>query len=176
VFIGDRVVIYQDKDGGSMELSNGVHLYGDSYFQTAKGGCIRIGDNTHIQPRCQFTACLVSIEIGCGVSIAPACAFYSYDHGVAASDLIGRQPLTTKGRILVDDDAWLGYGVIVLSGVHIGKGAVIGAGAVVTNDVPDGAIAAGVPARVVKFRSQAAEIASSSAHSPRLEQRGGVDR
>jgi len=61
--------------------------------------------------------------------------------------------LSTKGPILIDDDALLGYGVIVLSGVRIGKGAVIGAGSVVTSDVPDGAIAAGVPASIIKMRS-----------------------
>ena len=53
---------------------------------------------------------------------------------------------------MIDDDAWLGYGVIVLDGVKIGKGAVIGAGSVVTRDVPDETIAVGVPARVVKRR------------------------
>lgn len=46
----------------------------------------------------------------------------------------------------------MGVGVIVLSGVRIGKGAVVGAGSVVTQDVPDGTIAAGIPARVVKIR------------------------
>ncbi len=62
------------------------------------------------------------------------------------------QPLQTKGGIFIHDEAWLGYGVIVLSGVQIGKGAVIGAGSVVTRDVPDNAIAVGVPARVVRMR------------------------
>jgi acetyltransferase-like isoleucine patch superfamily enzyme len=57
----------------------------------------------------------------------------------------------------VEDDAWLGYGVIVLDGVRIGKGAVVGAGAVVTHDIPEGAIAVGVPARVVKMRSDLVE-------------------
>ena len=56
------------------------------------------------------------------------------------------------GDIVVGDDAWLGYGVIVLDGVHIGKGAVVGAGSVVTNNIPDGGIAVGMPARVVKMR------------------------
>ena len=58
------------------------------------------------------------------------------------------------GDIVIDDDALLGVAVIVLDKVRIGKGAVIGAGSVVTRDVPDGAIATGVPARVVKMRSE----------------------
>jgi acetyltransferase-like isoleucine patch superfamily enzyme len=91
--------------------------------------------------------------IGCGVQIAPNCAFYSYDHSFAPDKLISEQPLKTKGGIIIDDDAWLGFGVIVLDGVRIGKGAVIGAGSVMTQDVPDGAIAVGVPARIVKMRS-----------------------
>jgi len=60
--------------------------------------------------------------------------------------------LLSKGGIVVEDDVWLGYGVIVLDGVRIGKGAVIGAGSVVNQDIPSGAIAVGVPARVVKSR------------------------
>ncbi len=63
-----------------------------------------------------------------------------------------QQALMSKGGIHIEDDVWLGYGVIVLDGVHIGKGAVIGAGSVVKQDVPAGAIAAGVPARVIKTR------------------------
>ena len=64
------------------------------------------------------------------------------------------QALHSKGAIRISDGAWLGAGVIVLSGVTIGKGAVIGAGAVVTHDIPDRAVAVGVPARVVKMRDE----------------------
>lgn len=160
VFIGDRVVLYQDQDGGSIELGKGVHLYGDTHLQTAQRGRITIGAHTHIQPRCQFTACLAPIEIGIGVHIATGCAFYPYDHGVAPNELIGKQPLQTKGGILVEDDAWLGYGVIVLSGVRIGKGAVVGAGSVVTRDIPERAIAVGSPARVIRLRSELPQSAS----------------
>ncbi|MBP6971827.1 MAG: hypothetical protein KBB67_02045 [Syntrophorhabdus sp.] len=67
--------------------------------------------------------------------------------------MIFEQPLTTKGDIRIEDGVWLGYGVIVLSGVHIGKGAVVGAGSVVTRSIPDGAVAVGMPARVIKMRS-----------------------
>jgi len=152
VFIGDRVVIFRDTDGGPVELAERVHLYGDTYIQTGDGGSLTVGPDTHIQPRCQFSAYKAPIQIGCGVQIAPNCAFYPYDHGIAPGQLIKKQPLQTKGGIIIDDDAWLGCGVIVLDGVRIGKGAVVGAGAVVTQDVPDGAIAVGVPARVVNTR------------------------
>jgi acetyltransferase-like isoleucine patch superfamily enzyme len=87
------------------------------------------------------------------VDIAPCCAFYPYNHGIVPGIPIRKQPLQSKGGIVVDDGAWLGFGVIVLDGVRIGKGAVVGAGSVVTRDVPDGAIACGVPARVLMMRS-----------------------
>ena len=153
VFIGERVAIFQAKYGGPVKIGKGTHIHRDSIIETGFGGSLSIGTCTHVQPRCQFSAYKASIKIGCGVQIAPNCAFYPYDHGVAPGQLISKQPLHTKGGIVVEDDAWLGVGVIVLDGVRIGKGAVVGAGAVVTDDVPDGAIAVGVPARVVKMRS-----------------------
>ena len=95
---------------------------------------------------------LASIRIGSGVLIGPNCAVYSYDHGTGPDTSIRQQPLTTKGDVHIGDDSWLGFGVIVLSVVRIGKGAVIGAGSVVTSDIPDNAVAIGIPARVVKMR------------------------
>jgi len=153
VFLGDGVIIYDHIDGGQVMLDDRVHLYGDTYIQTGRGGSIKIGRDTHIQPRCQFSAYLASIKVGSNVQIAPGCAFYPYDHGVMPGDLICNQPLTSKGDIEIGDDVWLGYGIIILSGVNIGKGAVIGAGSIVTRSIPEGAIAAGVPARVLKLRS-----------------------
>lgn len=58
----------------------------------------------------------------------------------------------SKGDIIVDDDVWIGYGATILSGVHIGQGAVIAAGAVVAKDVPPYAIVGGVPAKVIRYR------------------------
>ena len=58
----------------------------------------------------------------------------------------------SKGDIIVDDDVWIGYGATIMSGVHIGQGAVVAAGAVVTKDVPPYAIVGGVPAKVLKYR------------------------
>jgi len=152
VFIGDRVVIYQDRNGGAVELGDRVHLYDDTIMEIGPGGSIKVGADTHIQPKCQFTSYEAGIEIGIGVQIAPRCAFYSYDHGFAGRREIRSQALETKGPIVIEDDAWLGVGVIVLSGVCIGRGAVVGAGAVVTKDVPAGAVAVGQPARVMRMR------------------------
>lgn len=59
---------------------------------------------------------------------------------------------SSKGNIVVDDDAWIGYGAIIMSGVHIGQGAVVAAGSVITKDVPPYAIVGGVPAKVIKYR------------------------
>ena len=57
-----------------------------------------------------------------------------------------------KGDIIVEDDVWIGYGATIMSGVRIGQGAVIAAGAVVTKDIPPYAIVGGVPAKVIKYR------------------------
>ena len=59
---------------------------------------------------------------------------------------------TTKGPIIIGDDVWVGMNAIVLSGVHVGRGAVIAAGSVVTKDVPPYAIVAGAPAKVIRYR------------------------
>lgn len=58
----------------------------------------------------------------------------------------------SKGNIVVDDDVWIGYGATIMSGIHIGQGAVVAANAVVTKDVPPYAIVGGVPAKVIKYR------------------------
>ena len=66
--------------------------------------------------------------------------------------LHGEQEAISKGDIIIEDDVWIGYGAIILSGVHIGQGAAIAAGAVVSKDVPPYAIVGGVPAKIIKYR------------------------
>ena len=65
---------------------------------------------------------------------------------------IEKQEAFSKGNIVVEDDVWIGYRSTIMSGVHIGKGAIIAAGSLVTKDVPAYAIVGGVPAKVIKYR------------------------
>jgi len=150
VFVGEGVLIYQSKGSGTVTVGDRSYLHRETIIETGFGGHLNIKADTHIQPRCQFSAYLGSIIIGSGVQIAPSCAFYPYNHCFASDKPIKNESLQTKGGIFIEDEAWLGYGVIVLDGVKIGKGAVIGAGSVVNQNIPAGAIAAGVPARVLK--------------------------
>lgn len=152
-YVGDDVFIFADPGEGKIRLAQDAKLYGRSYLRTAEGGSIIIGEGTHIQMNCVMAACISNIEFGRKVEIAPNCSFYSFNHGMKAGTPIMEQPLTSNGPIIVDDEAWLGDGVKVLGGVHIGKGAVVGAGSVVTRDIPENAIAVGIPAKVVSMRS-----------------------
>jgi len=70
---------------------------------------------------------------------------------------IMEQGITAQG-IVIEDDVWLGSGVIVLDGVRIGKGSVVGAGSVVTEDLAPFSIAVGSPARAVRDRREASEL------------------
>lgn len=154
VYIGDRSTVYQCVDGGSVTLHSGVHLYSDVIMETGQNGCIEIGEGTHIQARCVLCAYRGSIRIGRRVEIAPHCALYPYNHQINPGEIIRNQMLVSKGNISIDDDVWLGFGSIVLDGVHIGTGAVVGAGAVVKQNVPACGIAVGVPAKVIGYRTQ----------------------
>jgi acetyltransferase-like isoleucine patch superfamily enzyme len=152
IFVGDGVVIFRDTGGGPVTLGDRVHLNEGVRIVTAHGGSVSFGDDAHIQPGCYFVAVERSIRVGRKVQIAPNCAFYPYEHGTDPDRAIHEQPLRSKGDIEISDDAWLGYGVVVLSGVSIGAGTVVGAGSVVTQSLPAGVVAVGSPARIVGDR------------------------
>lgn len=153
VFLGDDVVVFSGDGSGSVRIGQRSCLHQGVIVETGAGGEVSVGADTHIQPRCQLSAALGSIHIGSDVQIAPACGFYPYSHGMALGSPMREQPVTSKGDITVGDDVWIGYGAVILENVRIGRGAVVAAGAVVRNDVPDYAIVAGVPARVVGCRN-----------------------
>jgi acetyltransferase-like isoleucine patch superfamily enzyme len=91
------------------------------------------------------------LHIGRDVMIGPSRYFTDANHGNAPGSSVKSQPLQLAS-VIIEDEAWIGAHVVILPGVRIGKGAVIGAGAVVTRDVPAGAISCGVPARVTRQR------------------------
>ncbi|MGA7934418.1 MAG: acyltransferase [Kovacikia sp.] len=120
-------------------------------FLSPLGGCIEIDDRVFIGPY----VCVAGpgkIKIGKDCLIASHSSMYANNHNFADPHLpINQQGLNWKG-IVIEDDCWLGTGVRVLDGVTIGKGSVIGAGAVVTKSIPPYSIAVGVPAKVIDRR------------------------
>jgi acetyltransferase-like isoleucine patch superfamily enzyme len=154
-FIDDYVTIYAHPQArGGVHLDRNVHIYRWSIIELGEGeGWLRVGSNTYIQSGCIFNPFVNNIIIGANCMIAPRCAFTPYQHGFADTHLPMReQPFTSRGDIVVEDDVWLGVNVCVMDGVTIGRGAIVGAGAVVTQDIPPYAIASGIPARVIRFR------------------------
>ena len=157
VFVDDRVVLFQrqrsDQRGGRMQIGDKVAIYRDCILETGYGGELSVGAGSSLHPRCQINAYVESIRIGSDVMLAPNCALYSYNHGTAPELPISKQSLQSDGPIEIGDGAWLGVGVIVLANVRIGEGAVVAAGSVVRHDIPDFAIAAGSPAKVIRSRT-----------------------
>ncbi|EUB98539.1 transferase hexapeptide repeat containing protein [Rhizobium sp. CF080] len=114
-------------------------------------GDVEIGSNCSVNPY----ACISGkVRCGNGVRIASLVSIVGFNHGFDDPNIpINDQPHETLG-ITIGDDVWIGANAVVLDGVTIGRGAVIAAGAVVTKDIPDLAIAAGVPAKVVRRRGE----------------------
>jgi acetyltransferase-like isoleucine patch superfamily enzyme len=109
---------------------------------------ITIGNNFYMNAGCHI---LGEIMIGNDVQIGPKTVIWGRDHGINRGELIRKQ-LRDKRPIKVGNDVWIGANVTVLKGVSIGDGAIIGAGSVVTRDIPEYAIVAGNPAKVIKYR------------------------
>ncbi len=164
--IDDYVTIYAHPNAqGSITLGEHVCLYRWSVVELGAGAAaITIGAHTHLQAGCILNAMVSNIIIGSNCMIGAQCAFMPYQHSFTdLSRPMNKQPLTSRGDIVLEDDVWLGVRVTVMDGVVIGKGAIIGAGAVVTKDVPPYAIAAGVPARVIRSRTERGAVAEDVA-------------
>jgi acetyltransferase-like isoleucine patch superfamily enzyme len=155
-FVDDDVTIYAHPDWrGEVVCGPNVHLYRFTMVELGGPGSLRIGANTYIQSGGVLNAFEGDIEIGANCMIGPRCVFMPYQHGYRdARRPMREQPLSSRGAIVLEEDVWLGANVCVLENVTIGRGAIVGAGAVVTSDLPPYAIAVGVPARVVRSRER----------------------
>ena len=109
-----------------------------------------IRHGTYVNRGTNFTA-HESVTVGRHCLIGPNCYISDANHGTLPGIAPKDQPMQVK-PVVIEDEVWLGANVVVLPGVRIGRGAIIGAGAVVTKDVPANAIAVGVPAKVIKQR------------------------
>ncbi len=88
------------------------------------------------------------VKFGDNVLIGPNCGFYTAEHPLDAETR--NKGFEYARPIIIGNNVWIGGSVTILSGVTIGNNVVIGAGAVVTKDVPDNCVIAGVPAKVIK--------------------------
>lgn len=156
--LGDKVAIFRGVNiNASGHQNNKIHLadevvidYGVD-IRALVNTSIYIDQRTFIGPY----VCIAGpgdIKIGKDCLIAAHSGIFANNHIYSdPTQLITSQGVTCQG-IVIEDDCWLGSGVKVLDGVTIGKGSVVGAGAVVTKNIPPLSVAAGVPARVIKRR------------------------
>jgi acetyltransferase-like isoleucine patch superfamily enzyme len=109
---------------------------------------IYIGARTYIN-RGTFLDAVESLKIGKDCAIGPGCYLTDHDHGLDPTQTPLGQPMVSQPTH-IGDGAWIGANVTILKGVNIGQQSVIGAGSVVTKDIPPGVLAVGVPAKVIK--------------------------
>jgi galactoside O-acetyltransferase len=134
ISIGDRVSIDRGciltSTSGSLEIGNNSAL-NTNIILGADGGSIKIGNDVII-----------------GMNTVIRAANHNFDQ---SPKILIRKQGHSGGNITIDDDVWIGANVTILTNVMIGSHCVIGAGSVVTKDIPSGSIVAGVPAKVIKY-------------------------
>lgn len=161
--IGPPVLIQGAKRisiGAGCSLKEGLTLrcyekYEYAGLVSAFNSSIVIGDGSGIGAYSNIS-CVNRVEIGKRVRTGRMVMIMDNSHGNTATreDLevpVMLRPIVSKGPVIIEDDVWIGERVCIMPNVRIGRGAIIASNAVVTRDVPPYAIAAGVPAKIVKI-------------------------
>jgi acetyltransferase-like isoleucine patch superfamily enzyme len=144
----------------SVTIGNRVRIYTWTVFNVEPEGFVEVGDESVLVGAVIMCAERVAIGrrvvISYNVTIADS-DFHPHDPVERRKDAVATAPFGDRSRrpalisrpVVIMDGAWIGIGAIILKGVTIGSGARIGAGSVVTSDVPDGAVVAGNPSRLL---------------------------
>lgn len=140
--------------GSHVLLGRGVRL------GAFPSGRLSLGDHAYVG-RHTIILAYESVTIGSDTLIGPSSYITDVNHGIASGQLIRLQPYESR-PVRIGSDVWFGVGVTVLPGVTIGDGAVVGARALVTKDIPAGAVAVGSPARVIRYRTSPDRVPEQS--------------
>jgi acetyltransferase-like isoleucine patch superfamily enzyme len=142
----DRLIL-----GPRVVVDRGVLLHCGGMDWSPPDGGVSLGAHSYVGPNCVLFGA-GGIEIGEAVLISPGVVITSHQHSFKRSDQDMREQPLDFGKVIVGRDVWIGANATILPSVRIGPGSVIGAGAVVTGDIPAGVVALGVPARVSRER------------------------
>jgi acetyltransferase-like isoleucine patch superfamily enzyme len=138
--LGDRVTI------GKYAIIRPSNIYGG-----AVGHGLQMGNNSNIGPY-NYIGCSGKIIIGNNVMLAPRVSIYAENHVFDNPDILIRDQGVAYQTVIIEDDCWIAANSIILAGVTIGKGSVVAAGSVVTENVAPYSVVAGVPAKFIKSR------------------------
>lgn len=126
----------------------------DTHLESTYNPEIVIGDNVRIGNDCHI-GCVNKIIIGNNVLIASKVFITDHFHGETTTESIKLPPnsrkVISKGAVIIEDNVWIGECVAIMPNVKIGKNAIIGANSVVTKNVPENAVVAGNPAKILKY-------------------------
>jgi len=131
------------KTGKNVNIEHGVFF--------ASGRDIEIGDNSGLGLNSRIMG---PLKIGNDVMMGPDVMIFTQNHETGRLDIPMRLQTAPKKSVVIEDDVWIAARAIILSGITIHKGAIIGAGAIVTKDVPEYAVIGGNPGRIIKYRYQ----------------------
>lgn len=128
-------------------LGTNSYIYHSVYIEHPEH--IFIGNNTLV-PRGTDMKGMGKIVIGNNVLLGPSISFYTNRHEFKNTSVALTKQKSTQGEIHIGNDSWIGGRVVILPNISIGNHCVVGAGAVVTKNIPDRSVAVGNPAKIIK--------------------------